>query len=420
MPNQFNKEERVAFDQLMEGFEDALVMSRNVATFRTDQQMMERTNNVVWRPMPYILPSYDGTDQTGNFNDKTQLAVPAQIGFQKSVPWIMSATELRDSLQEGRLGDAAKQRIASDINVAVLTVATQQGTIVVPKSTAASNFTDVANIEAAMNRVGIQGDARYLALSTFDYNGLAADLANRQNMTDLPKEAYRRAFVGMVAQFETYKMDYALASKAALGGGSITMDTRAPAANYYTPAATIISSNGISNVDNRYQTITVSSTTNVAIGDSFTVAGIDEVHHITKQDTLSLKSFRVAAVPTSTTLVISPPIISNQGGTQAEVQYQNCTVATSATAALVFLNTQTKFANPFWHRDAIELMPARYAIPEDAGVAVMRASTEQGIELVMTKFYDINTMKTKYRIDCFFGVTMVQPEMAGIALFSQS
>ena len=77
MPNGFSKEERVAFENILEGFQDALVLSRNVAVFNTDQTTMERTNNVMWRPQPYIATSYAGTDMTTNFDDYTQLSVPA-------------------------------------------------------------------------------------------------------------------------------------------------------------------------------------------------------------------------------------------------------------------------------------------------------------------------------------------------------
>ena len=210
MANAFSKEERVAFEDLLAGFQDALVLSRNVSVYNTDQTMMERTNNVIWRPMPYIAVSYNGTDMTGNFDDYTQLTVPATIGYQKSVPWIMSATELRDALQEGRLGDAAKQKLASDINVAVLTVAGQQGTLAIKRS-AATGFDDVALVEAVMNETGVPMDSRYLALSTRDYNGMASDLAKntRSFGNDISDSALRRAFVGQVASFETYKLDYA-------------------------------------------------------------------------------------------------------------------------------------------------------------------------------------------------------------------
>ncbi len=119
-------------------------------------------------------------------------------------------------------------------------------------------------------------------------------------------------------------------------------------------------------------------------------------------------------------MTISPPIISNQGGTDAEAQYQNTSVTGSGTAAIVFLNTVTASINPFWQKDAMEILPGRYAIPCDAGVYTMRGTTDNGIECVMTKFYDINTMKTKYRLDSLFGVVNKQPEMSGIMMFSQT
>ena len=422
MANAFSKEERVAFEDILEGFQDALVLSRNVSIYNTDQTMMERTNNVIWRPQPYVAQSFDGTDQTANFQDMTQLSVPATIGFNKSSPWIMSATELRDALQEGRLGDAAKQKLASDINVAVMNVAALQGTLVVKRTAAATGFDDVAQCEAIMNEQGINSFDRYLALSTRDYNGMAANLASRQTMQGKPVTAYEKAYVGMVASFDTYKLDYANRIGAAAGGAGITMSTLDAAGNYYTPVATRVAATGeMSNVDNRYQTITVSTTANVAAGDCFTVAALDAVHHITKGDTGQLKTFRVISVDSGTTMTISPPMVTAQGGTDAEKQYQNCIINTkAANSALVFLNTVAAYANPFWQKDAMEILPGRYAVPTDAGTAVMRASTDQGIELVWQKFYDINTMKTKYRLDTLFGVVNKQPEMSGIMLFSQT
>lgn len=421
MANEFSKEERVAFEELLEGFNDALVLSKNVSVYNTDQTSMERTNDVVWRPQPYIAQSFDGTDQTANFKDQAQLSVPATIGFKKSVPWVMSALELRDALQENRLGDAAKQKLASDVNIAVMNVAANQGTLFVKRSAAAAGFDDVALCEAIMNEQGVQSFDRYLALSTRDYNGMASNLAGRQTMNTKPTNAYERAYVGQVASFETYKLDYANSKIAAAGGGALTINTSVAGSNFYTPIATRTATTGeVSNVDNRYQTVEVSSSTSVVGGDSFTIAGVPAVHHITKGSTGQLKTFRVISVPDSTHLVISPPIISGQGGTDAEAQYQNCEVTPSSTAAIVFLNTVTASVNPFWQKDAMEILPGRYAVPSDAGVYTMRGTTDNGIECVMTKFYDIDTMKTKYRLDTLFGVVNKQPEMSGIMMFSQT
>lgn len=420
--NAFSKEERVAFELLLEGFQDACILSKAAAIYNTDQVMMARANDTIWRPMPYISQSFDGTDQTANFKDYTQLSVPATIGYGKSVPWVLTALELRDALQEQRLGQKAKQKLASDINVAVMNVAAAQGTLVVKRPNTASGFDDVAQCEAIMNEQGVQFEDRYIALSTRDYNGMASNLQTASRSFGNPKsdDAFERAYIGRVASFDTLKLDYAIRKTAAAGTG-ITISTLTGANNYYVPKATSTAVTGeVGNVDNRFQTVTVSSTTNVANGDSFTIAGVNAVHHITKGDTGQLKTFRVISVTNATTMVISPPIISNQGNTDAEAEYKNVIVTPSGTAAITFLNTVSAYLNPFWQKDAIEILPGRYAVPTDAGAAVMRARTEQGIELVMQKWYDINTMKIKYRLDTLFGVVNKQPEMSGVILFAQT
>lgn len=424
MPNSFSKEERVAFEQILEGFDDNLVLSRAVSLYQTNGTEMERTNNVIWRPQPYIGQTFDGTDMTANFVGYTQLSVPSTLGYNKSAPLILTAFELRDMLQQNRLGMAARQKLASDINIAVMNVAALQGTLVVKRSAAATGYDDVSQCEAIMNEQGIASDSRYLALTTRDYNGMASNLqtASRSFGNAKSDKAYERSYVGPVASFETYKLDYPTRLTAAAGGGGITMNTLVAGANYYVPVATRTATSGeSSNVDNRYQTITVTSTTSVAAGDAFTVAALNAVNHITKTDTGQLKTFRVISVPSSTTLVISPPMITAQGGSNAELQYKNCVINTAASnSAIVFLNTVTNGVNPFWHKDAIELMPGNFVIPEGAGVEVMKGTTDQGITVIMQKFVDINTLKIKYRWDIFFGVVMTNPEMCGIMQFSQT
>ena len=428
MANSFSKEERVAFEDLLEGFQDALVLSRNVSIYQTDQTMMERANNTIWRPQPYIAQSISSTPGTPipGYQGMTQLAVPATLGFSKTVPWEMTSLELRDALQEGRLGKSAKQKLASDINIAIMNSAASLGSLVVPIAAAAGDYDDVALCDAIMNEQGVPDYERFMALSSRDYNGLAGNLVGTARSFGNQKsdKAYERSYVGMVAGFETYKMDYANRQLAAGGGALITIDTDGAGTQAnYTPQATSTSVGGQINVDNRFQTVTVSSSAGVAAGDAFTIAGVYAVHHITKQSTGQLKTFRVVSVPAGgTSLVITPPIIGAQGvaPTDAQLQYKNVAVETpSNTAAITFLNVNTAQVNVFWQRDALEILPGRYAVPADAGVAVMRASTDQGIELVMQKFYDIDSMTIKYRMDTLFGVVNKNPEMSGILLFNQ-
>jgi hypothetical protein len=424
MANGFSKEERVAFEQLLEGFQDALVMSRNVSIYNTDQTMMERSNDTIWRPQPYIAVSYSGSNATSNFKDVTQLAVPSTISIQRHVPWVLNAKELRDMLNEGRISQSAEQRLASDINQSVVDVAAYQGSIVIKRGTA-TGFDDIAAIETAMNERGIMFDDRKLVLSTRDYNSLAGDLAkaSRSFGNDISDPALRKSFLGEIASFATYKADYLRrkAAAAATGGSAITISTLDGASNYNPKATSTAVTNEVSNVDNRFQTVTVTDTTNVAVGDAFTIANVNQVHMITKEDTGVLKTFRVVEVVNGTTMVITPPIISNQVANDAAAQYQNCVVtAKSGTAAIVMQNTVSSFMNPFWHKDAIEILPGRLAVPADAGAAVMRATTDNGVEVVMQKQFDINTQTTKYRLDTLYGVVNKQPEMSGIVMFNQT
>lgn len=423
MANAFSKEERVAFEDILAGFNDSLVLSSLVTKYNTNGSQMERSSDTIWRPMPYIAQSYDGSDATSNFGDNTQLAVPATIGYQKHSTALLTAKELRDLLQENRLGQAAAQKLASDINVAVLSVASNQGTVVSKRTTAAGGYADVAEADALLNEQGIAMSDRYFALSSRDYNGMAADLAARQTMNNIPTEAYRRSYVGEVAGFQTFKMDYANRLTAAAG---VTVTVNG-ANQRHVPAATSTASTGeTSNVDNRYQNLTIGvSSGTVKVGDAFTIAGVNAVHHITKQDTGQLKTFRIVEIVSGSggagVVKISPAIVAaDSTPTDAELQYKNVTATPANGAAITFLNTAAASVNCFWHRDAIELLPASLAVPTDAGADIMRATTDQGVELVMQKQFDINTQKTKYRWDTLFGVAMVQPEMAGIMLFSQT
>lgn len=426
MANAFSKEEKVAFDQMLDGFEDALVLSNLVSVKNTDQVMMARTNDIFWRPMPYVATSFDGRDQTINFRQYTQLSVPATIGFRKSVPFQFDDGEYRDELQSGRLGEAAIQRLSSDINLAVNNVVTSQGTLFVKRTAAATGFDDIAAVDALLNSQGIGFAGRNLALSSSDYNSMVSDLQKNTRSLDneISSRALREAYLGRIGSIDTYKLDYAPRKAAALGGGGLTIDTRAASAggvNIYVPKATSAAATGESgNVDNRFQRVTVSSTTNVVAGDRFTIAGQEACHQITKQSTGALRTFTVISVDSATTMTISPPLINGSGGSQAELSYQNVvSTATASNSAIVFLNTAAGFLNPFWMKNSIEVLPGRIALPSGSGVEIMRGSTKQGFELVMQKGVDIKTGQILCRYDVAFGVVNLQPQMNGVMMFSQ-
>lgn len=420
--NQFSKEQIVAFDEMILGFEDALVLSTNVNIYKTNAQTMERSNNTIWRPQPYIMQSYEGTDMTGNFQSANQLSVPVQINRNKSVPWVITPIELNDMQQQDRIYNSAKQRLASDLNVAIMRAASNLGSLVVARTTSATGFDDVAECESIMNEQGIPSWDRMLALSTRNYNQMAGNLANRQTLQGKPVTAYERAYVGQVASFETLKLDYANRLK----GAEATGVTINGASQYWVPKATQTAPTGeTSNVDNRYMPLSITVVSGkVKVGDCFTIEDVEAVQHITKDSTGQLKTFRVVGVLSGDggtgVIQITPPIISVGAGTDAEKQYKNVTATPANGAAITFLNTTDAYVNPFWQKDSLELIPGTFVVDPNSGVQVLHGTTKQGITITMTKQFNNVTYVYDNRVDMFFGVSNLQPEMSGVLLFNQA
>lgn len=420
MANQFPKEIMVAWEQITEEFEDALVLSNAVMLASNYGAVAgQRTNDTIWKPIPYIMNSEDGRDQSGNFQDSNGLTVPCRVAIRKSVPWTFTDLDLRDPLQFERVLRAAKQRLASDINKSVNDVCANQGTIVISLATAATGYDDIALADTAMNQRGIMTDERYLALSSKNYNSMAGNLAERQTVSGIVSTAYKKALLGEVAGFETLKLDYGNTLPAATG----TTVTLSAADQYFVPAATATFLDEEVNQDNRYQTISVAVVSGtIAVGDAFTVAGVNSIHNIAKTDTGDLQTFRVVELVTGAggtgTIRISPPMISNGGATDIEKQYQNVSATPANGAALTFLNIAPVAVNPFWKYDSIELTPGIIA-PESAGIEKLTYTTEQGIQICLQKQQDIDTSVAKYRLDVYYGVTNKNPEMNGILIFDQ-
>lgn len=421
MTNSFSKDILTAWEDICEGFEDGLVLSKKVSNYNMSALTAERSNDTIWLPQPYIATSFDGQDATSNYQGLTQRSVPATIGIQKHVPWKLTANQARDPNQLAKFTKAAKQRLSSDVNMAVMNVAATQGSLVVKRTVAATGYDDIAECDSLMNEQGIAMEDRCIALSSRDYNKMAGDLAKRQTLNSRTETAYDRAFVGDIAGFDTFKLDYAN-NLILAGASSVTING---ANQYYTPVSTTTDAAGNKvNVDNRYQTITIAVGSGaVKVGDAFTIAGVNAVHHITKEDTGQLKTFRVAEIVTgaggSGTIKISPALVSGGGATDAELQYQNVTATPANGAAITFLNTATKKVNPFWHGDSIEFIPSSVNPDTDGSAEKVTHTTENGMTITMTKQFGIDQLDTKYRVDIQFGVVNKNPEMNGIMLFDQ-
>jgi hypothetical protein len=169
--------------------------------------------------------------------------------------------------------------------------------------------------------------------------------------------------------------------------------------------------------DNRRMTLLVqgANVANIKAGDAFTITGVNAVHMIDKSDTGQLMTFRVISSTASSSdrnLVITPAIV-------ASGPYQNVNIAAPDTAPVVFLNTATKPANPFWAQGAVTLDYGRLAFPTGEGAQVMTATTKQGVPLIMAYQFNSLTGRTSCRFTTLYATTVLDPEKCGLVVANQ-
>lgn len=422
------RNEIVAFDDMLEGFDDMLVVAQEVERYNLPGGPAEqqRMSDKIWRPQPYIPAVYDGFDQTANFGNVTQLAAPISVGIHKVTPVSIGPKDGRDKQNIDRYFRDAALSLASAVNMSVFTVAANWATIVSKRTVAATGFDDLAAMSAQMVEQGVPNFGKKAFYSVRDYLGMAGQIAKPQTSdSPLSRTAYERAYVKSIGNFDLFENDQTLSLTAA-AGTTVAITNTQPL--YYTPVAATFDVDGNStNVDNRTQliSITVGGGT-VKVGDAFTLPNVQSIHHISKNPTGQLKTFRIMQIVTgaggSGTVRISPPIISNGGGTRAELEYKNVSQSPTNGATLTFLNTVTAPVNVFFQQRAIELVPGTYAVnAEDGWNVVARGTTPKlGLPMTYTRQGNINDLSVKARLEIDYGVGALQPEMIGLQLFNQS
>lgn len=426
MPSAFTRQEQVMFDDMVAGFDDALVIAKaaEVDTSLMSGEEAERSGDRFWVPQPLISASFDGFDQTSNFGDGTELSVPVSIGFHKSVPIKLTSKNLRNARFLRNKGVSAKQKLASDVNLALYNTVALQGAIFVKRTAAPTGFDDVALADAAMTEIGVPMGDRFFFASPRTSNAMAGNLASRQTFSGDVKDAYERARLGVdIAGFDVYKNDQSIRLTAAAGVG-VTVNG---ANQRWVPKATSTAGTGeISNVDNRYSNLAITVTSGtVKVGDAFTIAGVNSVHGITKQDTGQLQTFRVIAIVSGAggtgTITVAPAIISaDSSPTRPESEYKNVTAAPAGGAAITFLNTTAADMNPFFKKESLLLVPGSFVVDPDDGWQVMRATTDLGVAITYVRQGEINDISVKARWDVDFGTSLLNPLMAGVEMFNQA
>lgn len=408
MPNSLTKDLEIMFEEYIEGYDAACVISQEADTSYPDVTAMQRAGDSFYKPQNYHAAVVTGLDVSAAAKtDLIQRQVPTVFRSPDNVVYQLDAKELRDPEHKKRMGMAAATRLAAEIDKNLLSTVAAQASIVV-KKIGALTWDDGAQAEALMLSRGIgAGRDRKMFLNPFDYKDIAKDLGNRAYLGDRSKDAYERSKVPDIAGFKTFRTDN-VSNLTAIG--TVTGTTLGAAASF-TPSAMT----GDVPTDNRRQTITVAGANiaNIKNGDSFQIANVNAVHQIDKSDTGQPMTFRVVSGGGTASLVITPALI-------ATGPYQNVSAAGANGAAITFLNTATKPVNAFWAQGAVTLDFGKLAFPNGQGAEVMTASTAQGVPLLMSYNFNHLTGIVTVRCTTLYATTVLDPEQCGVIIANQA
>jgi hypothetical protein len=149
-------------------------------------------------------------------------------------------------------------------------------------------------------------------------------------------------------------------------------------------------------------------------GDIITIAGVNQVNRITKQDTGQLRQFAVTANVASgaTSIPIYPAIVPPVAG--QPVQYQTVTASPANGAAVnpaLTLAASTKYRKNFAYApEAVTLATADLEMPRNVHEAAREAF--DGISMRMVTDYFIGTDQLITRLDVLYGFLWIRPEWA--------
>jgi hypothetical protein len=202
------------------------------------------------------------------------------------------------------------------------------------------------------------------------------------------KKQYREGKIGRTAGFDFYESTHA--------GDHTTGDAA---------KTTTCTVNGASQTGSSI-TIANGSSKTFKKGDIVTLAGCNSVHPETKASTGTLQQFTVTADAASTTLTISPAIVTS-GATQnvSASPTNGGAVVKVGAGASELLNTSMVF-----HKDAFAIAFADLVMPK--GVDFAAREVYDGISMRVVRQYDINQDKFPCRLDVCYGYKTIRPQLA--------
>lgn len=338
-----------------------------------------------------FIPS-ENADVTSALQDIVEEKTSLTLDTRKVVPVSLNSNEIFTELGlkkwTKRVLDPAISSIANHVENSFLDKAVKATSNLVgtPGTEAFSQDTMLAAAQKLYENGCVDDDNLFALLTPFATRKAVVDRADLSNGSDEVRASYKNGLIGVADGF-TYLRNNKLPL---ITNGS---DQTGIAIN---DAA----------VAEGASTITVDGASAApAAGSVFTIAGVNAVDPITKQDLGYLKQFVVVSA-TTTVITLSEPLYAGSNG------LQNISALPADNAALVFVGSESTgyIQNLAFHRHAFRMVSVPLMTPQDSEMSAVE--TVDGMTVRVWMQSDILTDKMIARIDFLGGLANVRPEWA--------
>lgn len=337
-------------------------------------------------------------DITSAIQDVVEEKVALTLGNQYNVPIALTskeiATKLDLSMWAERTLKPAMITLGNIIEKDVLT--TVKNTSNYSVGTAGSTVFDTGTMLTArqtlMQNLAPQDGELYALLNSAAMNSAVTARKGLFQSADAIGKQYKQGYMGMADGF-TY-----------LENNLLPTHTRGTATGAMT-VTTTVSVEGQSTIN-----LTGTGSQTLVAGDVFTIAGVYDVHPVTKVAYPTLKQFVVTANNTASGGAYTSVAVYPAFYTSASAGLQNISAFPTSTSVVTLVGSaSTSYTQNFaFHKSAIRFASVPLVKPD--GVDLVAQETVNDFTVRVVRQYNVLTDKLVMRADVLWGAAVVRPE----------
>ena len=134
MANALAKDLEIMFENFVEGFDANCVISMEAETSYPDAKSMQRAGDTFYKKQNYQADIVTGLDISASSDtDVIERLVPTVYRTPDNVRYQLDAKEMRDPQHMAKMGEAAAQRLAAEVDKNLYTAVANNASIIVKK-----------------------------------------------------------------------------------------------------------------------------------------------------------------------------------------------------------------------------------------------------------------------------------------------